>query len=103
MAHESKAAASWRMVYPPPGIGCTTSRESSKDAKRFQAPSIGPSVPGVAEVFSEAPACYVPLFTLVRGRGILRSSHVRSSRKFGYEDPLGESRLWVKAGRRAVL
>src|SRR5829696_7896010 len=44
MAHESTAAASWRMVYPPPGIGCTTSRESSKDAQRFQARFIGPSV-----------------------------------------------------------
>src|SRR5215216_6755079 len=43
------------------------------------------------------------LFTRVRRRGFLRSSSLRSSRKFGYEDPLGESRLWVKAGRPAVL
>jgi hypothetical protein len=69
-------------VYPPPGIACTTSRESSKDAKRFQALSIGLSVAGVAEVFSEAAARYVPLFTGVPGRCILRSSHVRSSKKF---------------------
>src|SRR5215212_4529527 len=38
------------MVYPPPGFACTTSREGSKDAERFQAPFIGPSVPRLARV-----------------------------------------------------
>src|SRR5215204_6093202 len=91
MAHESTAAASWRMVYPPPGIGCTTSRESSKDAARFQAHFIGPSVLRLANSSAKlrpasgsySPECVEGVFYEVRRHGVLRSSQ-KKNRKLAH-------------------
>src|SRR5829696_2228774 len=58
------------MVYPPPGIACTTNRESSKNEERFHARFIGPSVLRLAKVFSEAPSSFRFLFSGVRGETV---------------------------------
>jgi hypothetical protein len=42
------------MVYPPPGFACTTSREGSKDADRFQALYRPEHAVPLTKVFSEA-------------------------------------------------